>query len=81
MTADTADALDATLAADQLRTEFPDWEIIRTDRGHWWAVPNEAGRASKRARSSVDADTPDELRVALREAIRPTAPHHGRCTR
>ncbi|MWA02170.1 hypothetical protein F8568_017670 [Actinomadura sp. LD22] len=49
----------------RLRAEFPAWSIIRTDRGRWWANRGPLQGELLNERSSVDADTPGELRIEL----------------
>ncbi|WP_344903881.1 hypothetical protein [Actinomadura meridiana] len=55
-----------------LRDEFPGWSFIHTDKRRWWAMRDvqrdDFGRRFKPVPSDFDADTPDQLRAALREA-------------
>lgn len=47
-----------------LRARFPEWSIIQSDKGRWWAtrVPP---RDDMSHISDVDADTPAELYLRL----------------
>jgi hypothetical protein len=53
-----------------LREEFPGWNIIRSDRGRWWATRGPLTRECLNRVSDVDADTPEGLRDRIREATR-----------
>ena len=47
-----------------LRKRFPGWNIVRSDKGRWWAFRVPPPDAMNRA-SDVDADTPTGLYLKL----------------
>lgn len=50
----------------RLEADFPGWRVWRTtDAGSWWAT--RCGRDRMREPRTLAADTPDGLRIALRE--------------
>lgn len=51
---------------DALRAEFPDWSIIRSDRGRWWANRGPLVSETLSEQACVDADSPEELRDEIR---------------
>lgn len=57
---------DSADAKARLAAEHPDWNIICSDRGRWWANrgPLVAEKLSDRA--TVDADTPEDLAEKIR---------------
>lgn len=50
---------------DDLRGEFPEWSIILSDKGRWWATRGPLVREHLNERECVDADTPEDLRAQL----------------
>lgn len=53
----------------QLRQEYPDWSIITTDRGRWWATRGpQPGEQVNNGIAALDADSPDQLRALLIQA-------------
>ncbi|WP_141579642.1 hypothetical protein [Actinomadura sp. WMMA1423] len=57
-------------AKARLKDEFPDWSIIHTDRGRWWATRGPLTRAILNRVADVSADTPEGLADRIREATR-----------
>jgi hypothetical protein len=67
-----------------LRSEFPDWSIIHTDRDRWWAIRypilNRSGwPANGHAITEIDTDTAEELAATLRRLA--TGPGQSGATR
>ncbi|KAB2342157.1 hypothetical protein [Actinomadura rudentiformis] len=69
MSLKTNDAQQQVKAA--LREEFPDWSIIASDKGRWWATrgPNR-GEKVQHGASCFEADAVEGLRAQLDEVAR-----------
>ncbi|GAA2622023.1 hypothetical protein SMC26_32930 [Actinomadura fulvescens] len=51
---------------DQLRREFPDWSIITSSAGRWWATrAPDPGELVQHGASCFEADGPDDLYAQL----------------
>ncbi|MFC4912805.1 hypothetical protein [Actinomadura gamaensis] len=51
-----------------LERDFPDWSIIVSSTGRYWATRGpRPGEQVRHGASAADADTPDELRARLAE--------------
>lgn len=61
---------DVEQAKAQLKVEFPGWNIIRSNRGRWWATRGPMTRDILNRPSDVDADTAEGLADKLREVTR-----------
>ncbi|WP_242906329.1 hypothetical protein [Actinomadura terrae] len=61
----------------QLKAEFPEWNIIHSSEGRWWATRGPLARDERGKPGSVDADTPDDLRREIREWSAPRTPGRG----
>lgn len=65
--AGTPAELDAAIEADDVRLQFPNWRLWRSDRGRYWAT--RLGRRPRCLRFgfalTVDGDTPGDLREAI----------------
>ncbi|MQY03586.1 hypothetical protein [Actinomadura macrotermitis] len=48
-----------------LSDRFPNWSIIQSDRGRWWATRGPLSRDRAHLRADADADTPAELGAML----------------
>ncbi|WP_067466115.1 hypothetical protein [Actinomadura macra] len=59
----------ADQAKAALHRDFPDCNIVLTDRGNWWALRGPLPPERMHEPDTVEATTPDELRAAL---TRPT---------
>ena len=57
-------------AKAKLQEEFPEWSIIFTNRGRWWATRGPLTRALLNRPADVSADNPEELAEKIRGVIR-----------
>ncbi|MGI5166940.1 hypothetical protein ACQEU3_21565 [Spirillospora sp. CA-253888] len=51
----------------RLRTEFPGWSIIVTNRGRWWATRGPLPEERMGEVSDLEADDSEALRAQLQE--------------
>lgn len=63
----------ASVAADKadLKARHPDWSIIRSDQGRWWAQRFPVPRELFNKPNLLDADTPEALDAKLMELAAP----------
>ncbi|MEU8346652.1 hypothetical protein AB0C74_33575 [Spirillospora sp. NPDC048832] len=61
----------ATAVADKadLKARHPNWSIIRSDQGRWWAQLFPVPRELFNKPNLVDADTPQALDAKLTELV------------
>ena len=48
-----------------LESDYPGWRFLRSDRGRWWALRGPLPRDRINEVDTVEANTPEELRVQL----------------
>jgi hypothetical protein len=55
---------------DELKKEFPEFSIVHSTGDRWWAFSGHLPPSRRPAPHTVEADTPDQLRATLRQAVR-----------
>lgn len=56
-------------AKARLKDEFPEWSIIYSNRGRWWATRGPLLNENFDQPGDVSADTPEDLAEAIRGVL------------